>query len=930
MKDNYLSKSGIKSGTWFETLKSNGRVDEFHISEELMNMFGYDKEEFPNSLEALIEHVHPDDIGMMMETSVDTAMGISDGFNIEYRVRHKDGHYIRVNAVGKLLVMPEGVPNVIHGSATDISDITARAKEVVEWDEFDYGAGVDESELVKTVYQITGTARWQAIYNDKGETFSVYYSDEFRNLLGYKTVEEFPNTREALLNAVLPEDRIKLEQFIAEVENSREPGVIFEIEYRIVTKYKEVRWVRVICKKFFNAGNIPCETIGTIRDINNDKIVERQGHLVDLLSRDYTSVWYISARSHKMTLVKQNDRTKTTDSAISEGLQYDSYEKMFDEYIDHFVNEADKERVRKEVSFGNLLTRVKEDELYPINYLRDNLDGSKSYFQICFAKFKSNTGRLYFTCGFRDVDALMRTELEQAEEANRAKSHFLFNMSHDIRTPMNAIIGFTKLAIQKKDERKLLDKYLNNIRSSSENLLEILNGVLEMAKIENDQIDITRQLTNATEFFDSVVNMFTEIAKKKEQTLNYVNEIDHEYFYMDKSHIEEIVMNLTSNAIKYTPEGGEIEIKITEEMGATPKDSYINLFISDNGVGMSKEFLSHVYDLFSRERTSETVNVAGTGLGLAITKRLVDLMDGSINIESKQGKGTRISVTIPLKIADAEVETKPLDEDIDIKMLEGKRILLAEDNDLNAEIACELLEDAGFKVERAADGMECVEMLKNSKGTRYDVIFMDIQMPKMDGYQAARVIRQLSDKKKARIPIIAVTANAFEEDRHNAILAGMNAHIAKPFELNNIYVTLRNVLEYSKYYIDDDKIAAFKDKYIKLGSVCGYFVCTDSIDEEIIYTDSTVVGLFACDSKDELMQYTKGSYISVIHPDDAKRVVAEVKEHFSSDNTEPYTSEYRIIRKDGKERNAAVIVSKIYNGSEFVYYVFVGDITDIE
>ena len=930
MEDNNLQNNSIKTGTWFATLNSKGRIDNIQYSEELISMFGYSRDMLPNTVEAMIELVHPDDIGKLVREVTDVYDTPTGGCSIECRALNNEGEYILFSVSGQLVRMPDGVPDILHGSVTNVSDLFDASLSASAIDYRSYSQLLDESELVSTLYQMMGAARWQATYDEDGVTKSIYYSDEFRKLFGYESVEEFPNTKEMLISVIIDEDKVKAEKFIVEVEKGTDPEKVYETEYRIVTKQKEVRWVKVVCKKAYNRGGIPCEVIGIIMDINNDKIVERQSHLVDLLSRDYSSVWYINARTHRMTLVRQNDTTATTDTAINDGIKNESYEKMFEDYIERFVNEADKNRVRKEVSFGNLLTKVKEGELYSINYLRDNLDGSNSYFQICFARFKNNNGRLFFTCGFRDVDSLMRSKLEEAEEANKAKSNFLFNMSHDIRTPMNAIIGFTNLAIQKKDDEELLGKYLSNIKASSENLLEILNSVLEMAKIENGRLESKRQLTKVNEFFDSVVDMFRESAADKNQTLTYENNTKHELLYMDKSHVEEIIMNLVSNSIKYTPEGGEVNLKITEEMGQTPMDCYINIFVSDNGVGMSQEFLEHVYDLFSRERTSDTVNVSGTGLGLAITKRIVDFMDGSINIDSKLGKGTRISVTLPLKVGDTDVDDAELDGDVDMSVLHGMRLLLAEDNDLNAEIATELLLDAHFTVERAADGVECVEMLKNSDNNYYDVVLMDIQMPNMDGYQAAKTIRLFDEKDKANIPIIAVTANAFEEDRNKALLSGMNAHIAKPFELSNVFRTLANVLEHRHYFIDNTKVEQFRDKYLRLGAASGCFIYDDTIEGNIVFVDDFVVKLFGCHSKDELIEYIDGSFRTMIYPDDVVKVTDVIDAQLVNDDTEPCMAECRIATKDSRIRDIAAMISKVYDGSEFIYYVFVTDITDID
>ena len=919
--DNSGNEFRLKSGTWYETLNKNGRIDSIHFSDEALDILGYTHEEFPDTFEAFIEHVHPDDVGIVMTGAIDATIRVQDSFDVEYRMRSSKGDYILVNVIGKLIEMPQGVPNVLHGSMTDISELSDRR----------YGVNfrdVRRDDLIDSIYQIMGAARWQAIYNERGETTSIYYSDEFRKLLGY-TKEELENTREALLGVIADDDKVKFEKFIYRVETINEPDKIFEEEYRINKKNGTQIWVRTICKKYFNKDGSPREAIGIVVDITNDKLAERQRHLVDILSQDFSSVWYISARSHKMTLVIQNEEDNTTDSAIHGGLQYGSYEKMFSDYVDRYVDDDDKDRVRKEVAFPNIIAKVQEGELYTINYLRNNLDGSKSYYQICYARVIHNTGKLYFACGFRNIDGMIRAEMEQAEETNKAKSNFLFNMSHDIRTPMNAIMGYTELAIKKKDDRELLSKYLNNIYSASQSLLSIINSVLEMAKIENGQIEITQKATDVGQFYRSLFNIFRESLNKKNLRCEYTSEIRDNYLYMDRTHMEEVAMNLISNAIKYTPSGGYIRVRVMQEAGPTPNDCYLNTFIEDSGIGMSEEFLEHVFDEFSRERSENTVNITGTGLGLAISKRLIDLMGGDIHIDSKLGKGTKISITIPHKIVKNERQSEDEAQDIDMEEIAKKRILLAEDNDFNAEIAIELLEDSGLTVERAADGVECVDMLKNSDSRYYDLILMDIQMPNLDGYKASQMIRGLDDPTKARIPIIAVTANAYDEDKHKALLSGMNAHIAKPFEIDNVFRYINNVLEYKDYFIDNVSFDNFKNKNAKLRCICGSFVYNADIHEKIVYADNQMATIYGCSNKEEFMRFVDGSFRGMVHPDDLDRVERDIlrEENFTEEGI--VNIKFRIIRYDGKERDVSCMGCKIYDGMDFLYYVYMADTTGL-
>lgn len=918
--NNSGSEFRLKSGTWYETLKDNGRIESIHFSDEMLNLLGYTHEEFPDTLETLIEHIHPDDVGIMLSGAIDAATRVQDNFDVEYRIKSKEGDYLLVNVIGKFIEMPQGVPNVLHGSMTDISELSEKKHGTNYRD--DKGG-----DLIDSVYQIMGAARWQAVYDERGNTRSVYYSDEFRSLVGYSK-EEMDTSKEALLDIVANDDKVRVEKFIYRVETINEPDKIFEEEYRINKKNGQQIWVRAICKKYFNKNGSPREAIGILMDITNDKLAERQRHLVDILSQDFSSVWYISARSHKMTLVIQNEEDTTTDTAIHEGLKVGSYEKMFSDYIDRYVNDDDKDRVRKEVAFPNIITKVQEGELYPINYLRDNVDGTKSYYQICFARVTHDTGKLYFACGFRNIDGMIRAEMEQAEETNKAKSNFLFNMSHDIRTPMNAIMGYTELAIKKKDNAELLNKYLNNIYSASQSLLSIINSVLEMAKIENGQIEITQKATDVGKFYRSIFNIFRESLDKKNLRCEYTSEIRDNYLYMDRTHVEEVAMNLISNAIKYTPPGGYIRVRLTQEMGPTPNDCYLNTFIEDNGIGMSEEFLEHVFDEFSRERSENTVNVTGTGLGLAISKRLIDLMGGDIHIESKLGKGTKISITIPHKIVRSESQSQDEADEINMEELAKKKILLAEDNDFNAEIAMELLEDSGISVDRAVDGVECVEMLKSSESKYYDLILMDIQMPNLDGYRASQMIRSLDDPVKARIPIIAVTANAYDEDKHKALLSGMNAHIAKPFEIDNVFRYINNVLEYKDYFLDNASFDDFKNKYAKLRCICGSFVYNADRQEKIVYADSQMATIYSCSTKDEFLRFVDGSFKGMVHPDDLDRVEREIVRQQNYSDVGKVNIDFRIIRNDGEERKVSCIGCKIYDGIDFVYYVFMADITN--
>ena len=395
----------------------------------------------------------------------------------------------------------------------------------------------------------------------------------------------------------------------------------------------------------------------------------------------------------------------------------------------------------------------------------------------------------------QELNAKLQIAVENAESANHAKSTFLFNMSHDIRTPMNAIIGYADLASRHSDDPAKLKNYMENIQVCGQNLLMLLNNVLDLARIENDKTEMEYSVSDVDKDFRNCIAMFRNQADSKGQTLMVTAHLLHPYVYVDIPHLTEVCTNLVSNAVKYTGAGGTIRCDVTQKPGEKEGWCDMVITVADNGIGMSQEFQKHIFEPFERERTSTVSKVEGSGIGMGIVKKLVGLMGGTVAVESRIGVGSKFTVTIPCRIASedetqAKRETNPSDQ----KCLCGTRILLTEDNDLNAEIATELLQEEGCTVDRAKDGVECVDMLEKAANGTYQLILMDIQMPVMNGYDAARKIRGLDDPQKANIPIIAMTANAFTEDRQVALDAGMNDHIAKPINMNVLVPTIQKYL----------------------------------------------------------------------------------------------------------------------------------------
>ena len=392
----------------------------------------------------------------------------------------------------------------------------------------------------------------------------------------------------------------------------------------------------------------------------------------------------------------------------------------------------------------------------------------------------------------------LQNALVEAQSANKAKTSFLNNMSHDIRTPMNVILGYAQLMEEELKEKELPEtkEHLEKLQQSGKLLLSIINNVLDMARIESGKMELDESYGRIEDFRQSVFAVFDAEAKKKKIAFQYTMKVEHEHVLTDVTKVKEIFVNILSNAMKYTPSGGSVTVSLEELPCDEPGYMIVRTRVSDTGIGMSQDYLTRIFEAFTREQNTTKSKIAGTGLGMSIVKKYVDLLGGTIQVESELGKGSTFTVTLKHKIADESYYGKGQIENPETgtEILKGRNILIAEDNDLNAEIAAAILERAGLKTERVENGVQCVNLITKMPAGTYDMILMDIQMPEMDGYEAARVIRQLPDRDKACIPIIAMTANAFEEDRKDAMAAGMNGHMAKPIQVDQLLSMLAEMI----------------------------------------------------------------------------------------------------------------------------------------
>lgn len=532
--------------------------------------------------------------------------------------------------------------------------------------------------------------------------------------------------------------------------------------------------------------------------------LSRSFGIIEAVSQDYNTLWLIERKTMKMNLIRTADNEGVR-ASVQIGLDNSNYREAVKLYIERFVSPEDRERVTREFSPEVVLSHLDaSDEIYTVNYLRIDEPNITTFYQAAYASLATDGGS-YFVLGFRDIDAVVKAESRakqelqeaklEAEEANLAKTRFLFNMSHDIRTPMNAIIGFTDLAIKHQGEPDRLSDCLAKIKDSGSILLSIINNVLEMARIEKGTMTVNESIWKTGQSVPMIATMFKEMMDNKNIRFTQSVNVHHDYIMCDVVKLREILINLVSNAYKYTNPGGSVHFQVDELPSDRPGYALMRVIVSDTGIGMSEEFLPHLFDEFSREHTSTETKVEGTGLGMPIVKKLVDILGGTIKVTSKLGEGSTFVVTIPHRIASyeerAQVAELPPDEPVDFT---GSRLLLVEDNPLNAEIAMEILKEAGFEVEWAESGEQCMEKVTAAAAGYYDAILMDIQMPGMNGYQTTMAIREL-DAERAAVPIIAMTANAFEEDRQNAIKAGMDGHVAKPVDVPLLMETLTRILK---------------------------------------------------------------------------------------------------------------------------------------
>lgn len=657
------------------------------------------------------------------------------------------------------------------------------------------------------------------------------------NILGYATKEALlQDGFHSVSMSVVEEDKTKLYNAISSLQRE---GDSVSVEYKVRHKDGKLVYVMGNIKLLKENGEYLYQRFlldCTFQKVQENKEKRQYSYMIQALSVGYDLVCYFGTRKGLGKTIQINELHKDRFGDIFNGNIL--LEESMRHYIDKFVCDEDKNALKEFFQLKNIKEILKHEASHYVTY-RVNINGKLLYYQIKLISIKDLDGGYNIVIGFRCVDEEIRSEmeqkkaleemLEQVQKANEAKTTFLSNMSHDIRTPMNAILGFTSLALNNKDDINRVMDYLLKIKSSGTYMLNLLNNILDMSYIESGKIKIHDTPNSLTHLVNNLENSFKEELKEKDLTLTtYINHLEHDKVYYDKLRLKQIFFNLLSNAIKYTNKGGKIDFTVSEDI--LDKDDYGNyeFRIKDNGIGMSQEFLNHIFEPFEREKNTTMSGISGTGLGLSITKNIVDNMNGIIEVKSVEGKGSEFIISFIFRICtdledlntSSDENTNDVDELIeeDIKghpeaaekekstqkntntvdkntlNLSDCRILLVEDNELNQEIAVAILEDEGYIVEVANNGQIAVDMISKSSPGYYKIVLMDIQMPVMNGYEATEAIRKLENKHLSSIPILAMTANAFEEDKQKALRSSMTDFISKPIDTDYLFTILKKIL----------------------------------------------------------------------------------------------------------------------------------------
>ena len=739
-----------------------------YVSLKFQEIFGWSKEEIETRFDnKLMNMVHPEDREI-------------DLFNSVFRLLGKDGYHYVSESVEK-----EG-NSILHGHISDVTEFIREKQQntILSALTMDYTSLVLcdlKQDTVEVIKQDASCAEMN--WHSYSESLNYFYDNVLMK-------DSCPNYMDILSNASLMRTLKERGSFEWQFQIVPDENGISNLGARAVFLYEDLNHFKIIM------GFRPIDEI-----VKREKVLELQREIIEGLGKEYFSVLLLELDSGQIFSYREvgENGKRIADFCRKYGNQWCE---LLPAYADEIVTDESRENFLDQLSLDALCSNQDDFSMTYEFKMGDRIIYHQTRIAYVYKKDRSRVAVI----GTRNIDDLIKKERMQeaklkeayivAEEANKAKTDFLNNMSHDIRTPMNVILGYNELMKQYLTDPILVD-YQNKIEQSGKLLLSIINNVLDMARIESGKMVVEERAEQIGLVVEEIESVFESSAQEKNIVFTTSVDVDHTHVLWDGFKVREILMNLVGNAFKYTPEGGRIAIDVKELDCARSGYVRIQTQIKDTGIGMSEDFLPTLFDSFSREYNTTIGKVSGTGLGMAIVKNLVDMMDGDICVKSKLGEGTCFTLTFEHRIADAD--SKEWNQELDVldekSILEGKRVLLVEDNDLNAEIAMAILEQSGLVLDRVEDGLACINRLSEVDADLYDLILMDIQMPNMNGYEATRRIRQFENVKKASIPILAMTANAFEEDKKMAMEAGMNGHISKPIDVSVLENQIINIFK---------------------------------------------------------------------------------------------------------------------------------------
>lgn len=739
-----------------------------YVSLKFQEIFGWSKEEIETRFDnKLMNMVHPEDRHL-------------DLFHSVFRLLGKDGYHYVSESVEK-----EG-NSILHGHISDVTEFIREKEQnnILSALTMDYTSLVLcdlKQDTVEVIKQDASCAEMN--WHSYSESLNYFYD----NVLMKDSCPNYMDllSNESLMRTLKEQGSLEWHFQIVPDENG-----ISNLGARAVFLYEDLNHFKIIM------GFRPIDEI-----VKREKVLELQREIIEGLGKEYFSVLLLELDSGQIFSYREVGENGKRIADFCRKYE-NQWCELLPAYADEIVTDESRENFLDQLSLDALCSNQDDFSMTYEFKTGDRILYHQTRIAYVYKKDRSRVAVI----GTRNIDDLIKKERMQeaklkeayilAENANKAKTDFLNNMSHDIRTPMNVILGYNELMKQYLTDPILVD-YQNKIEQSGKLLLSIINNVLDMARIESGKMVVEERAEEVGLVVEEIESVFESSAQEKNIVFTTSVDVDHTHVLWDGFKVREILMNLVGNAFKYTPDGGHIAIDVKELDCARSGYVRIQTQIKDTGIGMSEDYLPTLFDSFSREYNTTIGKVSGTGLGMAIVKNLVDVMDGDICVKSKLGEGTCFTLTFEHRIADEDSiewnqELDVLDEK---SILEGKRVLLVEDNDLNAEIAMAILEQSGLVLDRVEDGLACINRLSEVDADLYDLILMDIQMPNMNGYEATRRIRQFENVKKASIPILAMTANAFEEDKKMAMEAGMNGHISKPIDVNVLENQIINIFK---------------------------------------------------------------------------------------------------------------------------------------